>query len=48
MGVDATAKWKEEGYERGWPAVVGMAPDVERRVDRLWSELGIADSKWAR
>ena len=48
MGVDATAKWKEEGYERGWPAVATMAPDIESRVDRLWSELGITDSKWAR
>ena len=48
MGVDATAKWKEEGYERGWPAVATMAPDVEARVDRLWGELGIAESKWAR
>jgi 4-hydroxy-3-polyprenylbenzoate decarboxylase len=48
MGVDATAKWKEEGYERGWPAVATMAPEVEARVDRLWSELGIADAKWAR
>jgi len=48
MGVDATAKWKEEGYERGWPVPVAMAPDIEARVDRLWSELGITESKWQR
>jgi 4-hydroxy-3-polyprenylbenzoate decarboxylase len=48
MGVDATAKWKEEGYERGWPAVATMAPDIEARVDRLWGELGIAEAKWQR
>ena len=48
MGVDATAKWKEEGYERGWPAVAMMASEVEARVDRLWNELGIAEAKWAR
>jgi len=41
MGVDATAKWKEEGYERGWPAVATMAPDVSARVDRIWRELEI-------
>ena len=41
MGVDATAKWKEEGYERGWPAVATMSPDVEARVDRIWRELEI-------
>lgn len=41
MGVDATAKWKEEGYERGWPAVATMSPEVEARVGRIWSELGI-------
>jgi 4-hydroxy-3-polyprenylbenzoate decarboxylase len=41
MGVDATAKWKEEGYERGWPAVAKMSPEVEARVDRIWRELEI-------
>ena len=41
MGVDATAKWKEEGYARGWPVPVAMAPDIEARVDRLWPELNI-------
>jgi 4-hydroxy-3-polyprenylbenzoate decarboxylase len=42
LGVDATAKWKEEGYERVWPAVATMAPTVEARVDRFFGELGIA------
>jgi 4-hydroxy-3-polyprenylbenzoate decarboxylase len=41
MGVDATAKWKEEGYDRGWPAVATMSLDVQARVDRIWRELGI-------
>jgi 4-hydroxy-3-polyprenylbenzoate decarboxylase len=48
MGVDATAKWKEEGYERGWPAVAAMAPDVDARVDQLWNGLGIAQARWQR
>jgi 4-hydroxy-3-polyprenylbenzoate decarboxylase len=41
MGVDATAKWKEEGYERGWPEVARMSPEIDARVDRIWRELGI-------
>ncbi|HEY7956418.1 MAG TPA: menaquinone biosynthesis decarboxylase [Polyangia bacterium] len=41
MGIDATAKWKEEGYERSWPEVATMSPEVQARVDRLWPELGI-------
>ncbi|MDB4969495.1 MAG: UbiD family decarboxylase associated with menaquinone via futalosine [Myxococcales bacterium] len=41
MGVDATAKWKEEGYDRVWPQPVSMSPDIEARVDRVWRELGI-------
>jgi 4-hydroxy-3-polyprenylbenzoate decarboxylase len=41
IGVDATAKWKEEGYEREWPAVAEMSAEVQARVDRIWPELGI-------
>lgn len=41
MGVDATAKWKEEGYERSWPAVARMTPEIDARVDRIWRDLGI-------
>jgi 4-hydroxy-3-polyprenylbenzoate decarboxylase len=49
MGIDATAKWKEEGYDRGpWPEVATMSRDVEQRVDRFWSELGITNATWKR
>jgi 4-hydroxy-3-polyprenylbenzoate decarboxylase len=41
MGVDATRKWKEEGYERQWPEVAVMSSDVIARVDRMWPELGL-------
>ena len=41
MGIDATAKWKEEGYDRVWPEVAVMSPEMLARVDRLWPELGI-------
>jgi 4-hydroxy-3-polyprenylbenzoate decarboxylase len=41
MGIDATAKWKEEGYERKWPEVCVTSAEIAARVDRLWPELGI-------
>ena len=42
IGMDATAKWPEEGYTRIWPEVVAMSPDVKRRVDEIWKELGLS------
>ena len=39
LGIDATKKWKEEGFEREWPEVVEMSEDVKRKVDSIWNEL---------
>ncbi len=39
LGIDATKKWKEEGYEREWPEVVEMSEDVKARIDAIWNEL---------
>ena len=39
LGIDATKKWKEEGYERDWPDVVEMDVDVKNKIDNTWSEL---------
>jgi 4-hydroxy-3-polyprenylbenzoate decarboxylase len=39
LGIDATKKWKEEGYEREWPEVVEMDKDVKAKVDAIWDEL---------
>jgi 4-hydroxy-3-polyprenylbenzoate decarboxylase len=39
VGIDATAKWPEEGYGRGWPEVVQMTPEVKARVDQIWKDL---------
>jgi 4-hydroxy-3-polyprenylbenzoate decarboxylase len=36
MGVDATTKWKTEGFTRRWPNVIKMSPEVTKRVDELW------------
>jgi 4-hydroxy-3-polyprenylbenzoate decarboxylase len=41
MGIDATAKWREEGYERDWPQTITMSPEVKQRIDALWPALGI-------
>ena len=39
LGIDATKKWREEGYEREWPEVVEMDVDVKKRIDAIWDEL---------
>ena len=41
MGIDATRKWKEEGFTREWPNRIVMDPATKRRVDEMWKELGI-------
>jgi len=41
IGIDATAKLPEEGYQRGWPDVVRMDPDVKERADTMWEKLGL-------
>jgi 4-hydroxy-3-polyprenylbenzoate decarboxylase len=41
MGVDATRKWPEEGFQRPWPGVIRMSEEVRRRVDELWRKAGL-------
>lgn len=41
IGIDATAKWPEEGYSRSWPEPVSMLPEVKQRIDQIWKDLGI-------
>jgi 4-hydroxy-3-polyprenylbenzoate decarboxylase len=41
MGVDATRKWKEEGFVRPWPDVIRMSDEVKLRVDQLWKKAGL-------
>jgi 4-hydroxy-3-polyprenylbenzoate decarboxylase len=45
MGVDATTKWKSEGFNRRWPAVIEMSSDVKKRVDLLWKRAGLGSSR---
>jgi 4-hydroxy-3-polyprenylbenzoate decarboxylase len=41
MGIDATRKWKEEGFTREWPDLIIMDAETKRRVDEIWPRLGI-------
>src|SRR5256884_4416680 len=41
MGIDATRKWKEEGFTREWPNRIVMDPDTKRRGDAMWKEVGV-------
>jgi 4-hydroxy-3-polyprenylbenzoate decarboxylase len=39
MGIDATRKWPEEGFQRDWPDEILMSQEVKDRVDELWPKL---------
>jgi 4-hydroxy-3-polyprenylbenzoate decarboxylase len=41
MGIDATRKWKAEGFERPWPAMIEMDQATRAKVDAIWEKLGI-------
>jgi 4-hydroxy-3-polyprenylbenzoate decarboxylase len=41
MGIDATRKWKAEGFERPWPAMIEMDAATKARVDAIWGKLGL-------
>jgi len=41
IGIDATAKWKEEGFEREWPDEIKMIDEIKELVNRRWKDYGI-------
>ncbi len=41
MGVDATRKWKAEGFDRPWPAMIEMDISTKAKVDAIWASLGL-------
>jgi 3-polyprenyl-4-hydroxybenzoate decarboxylase len=47
LGIDATAKWPEEGA-RPWPEEIEMSPEVRELVDRRWNDYGIPTVPLAR
>jgi 4-hydroxy-3-polyprenylbenzoate decarboxylase len=44
MGLDGTRKWPAEGHTRGWPDEIKMTPEVEERIEAIWSQLGLEES----
>ena len=40
LGIDATAKWPEEGA-RPWPEEIEMSPEIKELVTRRWAEYGL-------
>ncbi|MDX1709568.1 MAG: UbiD family decarboxylase [Rhodovibrionaceae bacterium] len=43
IGLDATNKWPPE-TKRDWGEKIRMDPEVEKRIDDIWSELGLPGS----
>jgi 4-hydroxy-3-polyprenylbenzoate decarboxylase len=41
MGIDATRKWKAEGFTRPWPAMIEMDRATKAKVDAMWGKLGL-------
>ena len=41
MGIDATRKWKAEGFNRPWPAMIEMDRATKAKVDAMWAKLGL-------
>jgi len=41
VGVDATRKWKEEGFDREWPDEIKMSEELKSLVARRWKDYGI-------
>ena len=44
MGIDATNKWPQE-TDRKWGTPIRMSEEVRRRVDALWSSLGLGQMR---
>lgn len=41
MGIDATRKWKAEGFTREWPTPIEMSDEVRALVSSRWAEYGL-------
>ncbi|MCX9010393.1 MAG: menaquinone biosynthesis decarboxylase [Candidatus Methanoperedens sp.] len=41
MGIDATRKGRDEGFEREWPDALEMDEKVKARIDQVWKESGL-------
>jgi 4-hydroxy-3-polyprenylbenzoate decarboxylase len=41
LGIDATRKWRSEGFERGWPEPIVMDDKTKNYIDTIWDTLGL-------
>jgi len=41
FGIDATRKWRSEGFEREWPEAVVMDNATKKYIDSIWEKLGL-------
>lgn len=41
MGIDATRKWRTEGFARPWPEMLRMDKATKAKVDAMWEKLGL-------
>jgi 4-hydroxy-3-polyprenylbenzoate decarboxylase len=48
LGIDATRKSAEEGYEREWPPDILMTDEIKALVTRRWMEYGFTEGTSAR
>jgi len=42
LGIDATRKWRSEGFEREWPDAIVMDERTRSYIDSIWAKLGIS------
>jgi 4-hydroxy-3-polyprenylbenzoate decarboxylase len=40
IGIDATKKWRSEGFIREWPNEIVMSEEIKRLVTGRWKEYG--------
>jgi 4-hydroxy-3-polyprenylbenzoate decarboxylase len=41
VGIDATRKWRSEGFERQWPAAIVMDDKTKKYIESIWEKLGL-------
>jgi 4-hydroxy-3-polyprenylbenzoate decarboxylase len=41
IGIDATRKWRSEGFAREWPEPIVMDGQTKRYIDSIWDKLGL-------
>ncbi len=44
VGIDATRKWKSEGFSRAWPQPIVMSNDMQSLVKARWAEYGLSSA----